>query len=49
MLNVRSVPMIWALNFEALVAERVDQITGAAWSAERLQEARTPSPSSLSP
>jgi hypothetical protein len=31
------------------VAERVGQLTGAAWWEERLQEARRPSPSSLSP
>jgi hypothetical protein len=31
------------------VAERVGQITGAAWWEERLQEARRPSPSSLGP
>jgi hypothetical protein len=31
------------------VAERVGQMTGAAWWEERLQEARRFSPSSLSP
>ena len=60
MLSVRFVPMIWALTAEALlilgfglavffVAERVGQMTGAAWWEERLREARSPSPSSLSP
>jgi hypothetical protein len=32
-----------------LVAERVGQMTAAAWWEERLQEARRPNPSSLSP
>jgi hypothetical protein len=32
-----------------LVAERVGQMTGAAWWEERLQETRRFSPSSLSP
>jgi hypothetical protein len=32
-----------------LVAERVGQMTGAAWWEERLQEARTSNPSLLSP
>jgi hypothetical protein len=31
------------------VAERVGQMTEAAWWEERLREARRPSPSSLSP
>jgi hypothetical protein len=32
-----------------LVAERVGQMTGAAWWEERLREARRPGPLSLSP
>jgi hypothetical protein len=32
-----------------LVAERVGQVTGAAWWEERLREARRPTPLSLSP